>query len=80
MTIRRVLRMYEKDGEKVVGEYELQGVNVAVLRQLFGESADNPMYDCYPVAGSQAEYFENIIKERIDAQLYDYFVECDASD
>jgi hypothetical protein len=61
-----------------VGEYELKGLNRAVLQHLFGESPNNPMYDCYPVSDLQAEYLQHLVNVSIDMQLYDYFVECDA--
>lgn len=80
MKVQRFLRVYEKEGDGLVGEYRLEGVSLAELQSMFGEPSDSPMYECYPVTPDQLEKLQNIIKASLNLQAYDYFVESDASD
>lgn len=76
--VKRVLRWFEKKGDKYIGEEELAGIELTQLQILFGESLFNPMYECYPVTESHVQCLEQFIKEKIRLDLYSYFVECDA--
>lgn len=76
--IVRVLRWYEKSGDRLVGETPLPQLPLAELQMLFGESEDNPMYDCYPVQAAQALKLQPTIAKKLDLASYNYFLECDA--
>ena len=79
LKIQRVVRYFQKDGDKLLGEIPLDNVELLLLQKLFGESQDNPMYDCYPIKTShQIEYLEKITQSNLDTQSYDYFLECHA--
>ncbi len=71
-----VLHAYQKDGDDLVEESPLAGIDLAVLQDLFGEPQDNPMYDAYPVRQAQAKRLQSYTGRTLDLQAYDYFVEC----
>jgi hypothetical protein len=77
--IQRVVRGFEKEGDKLVEEIPLDGADISILQELFGVPSDNPMYDCYPIeTQQQIEYIQKITKFRVNPQSYGYFLECDA--
>ncbi|MER3475769.1 MAG: hypothetical protein C4287_03305, partial [Leptolyngbya sp. ERB_1_2] len=52
-SVVRVLRWYEKEGDRLVGEAVFHSLGLPELQMLFRESADNLMADCYPVSAAQ---------------------------
>jgi len=78
-TVVRVIRWYEKNGEQLRGESVLADPSLSELQSLFGESTENPMYDCYPISGTQAAYFQTTANLTINMALYDYYLECDTT-
>jgi len=74
----RVLRWYEKNGDRLIGETVLNSLGLPELQRLFQESTDNLMVDSYPVSVAQVERLQHEISEVIDLSAYDYYVECDA--
>ncbi|BAU11762.1 hypothetical protein LEP3755_22650 [Leptolyngbya sp. NIES-3755] len=77
-SIIRVLRWYEKNGDRLVGETVLNTIELPDLQRLFQEAADNLMVDSYPVSVAQVEPLQRAIPEVIDLSAYDYYVGCDA--
>jgi hypothetical protein len=75
MAIERVLLQFEKSGKALVGEYRLEGMEIAELQQLFGESSDDPMYHSYDVTAAQAGRLERSTGVHIDLDSYDYFIQ-----
>lgn len=74
----RVLRWYEKNGDRLIGEAVLNALKLPELQQLFQESVDNLMVDSYPVSVAQVARLQREIAEPIDLSAYDYYLECDA--
>ncbi|KAM3115215.1 DUF7683 domain-containing protein [Phormidesmis sp. 146-33] len=83
----RVLRWYEKSGDRLAGEALLDSLMLPELQRLFRESSDNLMVDCYPVSAAQVAPLQAAIDakrngkgnaESIDLDVYDYYLECDA--
>jgi hypothetical protein len=74
----RVLRWYEKNGDRLVGETILDSLDLPELQKLFQESADNPMVDSYPIYVEQAARLQSKIEEPINLNAYDFYLECDA--
>ncbi len=74
----RVIRWYDKESEKLVGEFVLKAVNLADLQNLFGESKVNLMVDSYPISTTQASYLQKYIDQAIKLESFDYYLECDA--
>jgi hypothetical protein len=80
MSYLRVVRWFERDGDKLIGEQPLDGVDLSILQKAFAVAADDPMYDCYPIeTKQQVEYIQGVTHLVINIQSYDYFLECDAS-
>lgn len=75
--ITRLIRWYDKQGEDLKGELELGEVPVEELQTLFGESSENPMYDCYPITPNNVSFFQELAKQDLRFDLYDYFLECE---
>ncbi len=74
----RVLRWYEKEGDRLIGEAVLDALKLTELQQLFQESTDNLMVDSYPVSVAQVERLQREVAAPIDINAYDYYLECDA--
>jgi hypothetical protein len=75
----RVVRWFEKRGDRLLGEIRLEQENLGELQKLFDIPSDNPMYECYLIeTEAQVRYFQDILRLKLDTQLYDYFLECDA--
>lgn len=72
------LKMYDKSGDFPISTHELEGIQVRDLQQLFDEPPDDPMYETYRITDSQVEWLQNFTGIKINLQLYDYFVECEA--
>ncbi|MGV0024219.1 DUF7683 domain-containing protein [Phormidesmis priestleyi] len=75
----RVLRWYEKSGDRLVGEALLDSLMLPELQTLFRESSENLMVDCYPVSVAQVDRLQKEMAEPIDLGAYDYYLECDAA-
>jgi hypothetical protein len=79
--VMRVLRWYEKEGDALIGEAELVGLELSPLQNLFGEWPEDPLYyACYPVRASHLEELEKYLPSQllIDLERYEYFVECES--
>jgi hypothetical protein len=74
-TLKRIIAYYSKEDEFIVGEIDLGNVDVQLLRDLFGATADDPMYHCFPVKEEHLPTLQRISGESIDLGQYDYFVE-----
>lgn len=73
-----VLHAYRKEGDDLVEERPLAGMDVTTLQGVFDQPRDNPMYDAYPVHEAQAKRLQSYVEYPINLRAYDYFVECSA--
>ena len=76
--VTRLIRIYEKIGDDLLGEITLEGADLMDLQAVFNENKDDPMYDSYPVKEKEKEFFENKYGVEFDFGLYDHFLEADA--
>ncbi len=76
--MERVVRAYEKQGDRLIHEFPLKQANLSKLQELFGESAENEMVDSYPISIFQADYLQQQWQISFDFEALDYFLECDA--
>lgn len=74
----RMIRWYEKEGDQLVGELSLPNISLTELQELFHESPDDLMFECYLISDQQANYFQQKINQKLDLDSYDYFLDCDA--
>ncbi len=72
----RIITKFQKEGDDLLDEVELKGIELNVLQSLFNRPLDDPMYLCYPVSKTQAKSLQKYVNEKIDLASYDYFVEC----
>lgn len=77
--VKRMIRWFEKDGKELLGEAEINDLNLPALRQVYGLVADDPMYSDYPVeTKEQVKTLESFLDFKLNTEAYDYFFECDA--
>jgi hypothetical protein len=75
----RMLRWYERaPHDQLVGETAINA-ELDELQVLFGVTAVNPMYDCWPVGPTQAAVISAAAGVPVDLSHFDYFVEADAA-
>ncbi len=70
-----VVSAYEKRGDRLVKDHQLRNIDVALLRRLFRQSDDDPMYHSYPVTPAIADALANHVSEPLRLDEYDYFLE-----
>jgi len=76
--IVRYIRFFDRKNGKLVGEITLPALPLTPLQVLFGQSSDNPMYECFEITEAHRSYFEVLADRKLDFESYDYFLECDA--
>jgi hypothetical protein len=79
MKINRVISVYEKKGEALVREIELNGVPLEKLKQIFSAPADDKeLYDVYPINTEVINELIFFIPELIELDLntVDLYYEC----
>lgn len=76
--VERVVRAYEKEGDRLIKEFSLRDIDLSELQELFGETKQNLMVDSYPISSNQSSYFYKRLNTSFDFDTLDYFLECDA--
>jgi len=74
----RWLRWYELDGDRLIGEEQVDQASLAELREIFEITPDDPMYECYPVAARHIQRLTTLVSRPIELSRFAYFVEADA--
>lgn len=72
-----VIRYFSKQDDSYVGECPLE-VSLVELQKLFGEPADNPMYECYLVSDEHVSLLRKYASIHFNLDDFEYFVEYDA--
>lgn len=75
--VRRLLRWYDRRSDELIGSAPLHDVDSAALRRMFDRPDDDPMYEAYPVAASQASQLQAWVDVPILLDRFAYFVETD---
>lgn len=75
--IIRLITWFDKQSEDFKGQLELGEIPVEELQTLFGESSENPMYDCYPITPKNASFFQELAQQDLRFDVYNYFLECE---
>jgi hypothetical protein len=73
--IKWVIFWYEKDGDKLIQNCDLDDVEISKLRVLYGLEFNDPMLYIYPVSALQVNYLQKFIDHEIAIDQYDYFIE-----
>jgi hypothetical protein len=74
--IRRCLALFEKNGDALVELVPLCCEEFEAARSMLGCDADDPMYDCYPLAGEALRAFLSILRREVRDDC-EYFIESD---
>lgn len=73
--INRVIRGYEKAGDKMLVEIPLINIPLNILQEIFGINKNNPMYDCYCIKDKEYLRLKPYLEDCLKLDLYDYFLE-----
>jgi len=78
--ITRLIRVYEKQGDKLIRECALHDISVEDLEKIFGRQQNDPLfYLCYEIDKSHAQLLQPFSGEAFDFDKHAYFLECDAT-
>jgi hypothetical protein len=70
---------YEIEGDRLVGESILNGVDLSEMKILFNVLPNEEMVYVYPVSEAHIQYLQQFTKHKIDLKQYAYFVEGSSS-
>lgn len=73
--IRRIITVFSNADESLVGEHELEGIELSQLQKQWSEPETEPMFNCFPVEEDQREFIEELIECELDFDVYSYFAE-----
>lgn len=75
--IKRHISQFEKNSDVLFQEIEFTvPPDLTLLQNLFNLSADNPMYDEYPITKEIALKISPLIKKPLNLEKYEYFLSC----
>ena len=76
MEIKRVVSFYEKEGDKLVHQIEIES-NLDVLYTIFTPFEDDPaLYMSYPIDIEKAQSLSVLYNLNLDSDHYDLYLEC----
>jgi hypothetical protein len=70
------LYWFSASDDELVGEVDLPEVTPENVREWFFLSENTPLTDSFIVRASQRQHIARFVKEEIDLNKYDYFLEC----
>ena len=75
MTLKRVIRIFDRLNDELVDEVDLPQLDIKLLRRIFNQESDNPMFDCYAINKEQAEFICLYVKIDYQFDKFEYFLE-----
>jgi hypothetical protein len=72
--VERILTAYPRNGEELVGEWRLAGLELNELQAMSTGQLTIPMYDEYEVKPQHAERLGRAIGQQLDLARFEYFV------
>jgi hypothetical protein len=72
------LRGFEQDGDELLVEFPLPGVDTSSLKALLGLQPDDLLIDCFPINRDIAHQVSRLAKGAPPLGVAEYFVEFDA--
>lgn len=79
MNVMRVITVYEKNGEKLLSEYSIEGVLLEKIKEIIKAKEDDPdLYQVYSLGESELFAFSFFIPDLkgIDLKKMELFYEC----
>lgn len=75
--IKRYISQFEKNSDALFQEIDFRAPpDLSFLQSLFNLSANNPMYDEYPITKEIALKISPLIKQSLNLEKYEYFLSC----
>lgn len=75
--LRRLITIFEKDGDDFVGELEISEVEFRMIASRLGYQRYEEMYDCYPIDQSIINEINRSLGGRLAQGHYVYYLESD---
>nr|WP_295875530.1 hypothetical protein [uncultured Chitinophaga sp.] len=77
MKIERLISCFDKENEELLQEYNIDFVDINVLKSIFKPSTDDPlMYNPYPIGPKEAEELKAYIDIDINFDKNLYQLDC----
>ncbi|MXV17717.1 DUF7683 domain-containing protein [Hufsiella ginkgonis] len=77
MKIERVISWFDKRTEEFQGEYNIDNIELELLKQIFNPKKEDPlMYDAYTIYNQEAKKLEEITSFKFDLDRFVYEVNC----
>ncbi len=79
MNVRRVISVYEKDGEKLLSEFSVSSIPLDRLRKIIKAKDDDPeLYQVYPLGAAELVAFATLVPKmkELDSVKVELFYEC----
>jgi hypothetical protein len=74
------LYWFSAESDDLVGEVDLPDLTAGEVRTWFCLPEDEPLTDSYVVRASQRRHLARLVREELDLNAYDYFLECFAAE
>jgi len=76
MKVQRVISFYEKEGNELLNQIEIDA-DLDMLNKIWTPFEDDPLfYMSYPIDEKKADLLEKVYKVEFDLNRYDVFLEC----
>ena len=70
----RNIEWFDKKTEELIGEVDLNGIDLALLQKNWNLNENSPMIDCYAINEIQADFLSCFTDIEFDFDKYDYFI------
>ena len=79
MNVRRVISIYERNGEKLLSEYSIAGVSLKEIKEIIKPKKDDPdLYQVYSLEEFELLAFSSFVPDLkgVDLKKVELFYEC----
>ena len=77
MKIERTISWFDKSTEELLGEKNIDNIDLEVLKTIFKPNSEDPlMYNPYTIHNEEAEKLKKIIDIQFDLDRFIYQVDC----
>jgi len=78
--VRRFVAEYSETTDELLAEHELETFNLKQFQAEFDANNDDPMFYCYSITASKADFIEKYLRKKIEWEftLKAYFLEAEA--
>jgi hypothetical protein len=77
MKIERIISSFDKETEKLIGEYNVDHISFEVLKSIIKSRKNDPlMYEAYGINRKQSEELSQYIDLKFDFNHYIYELNC----